>query len=89
MTSKTIMFDGKKITVETGRLAKQASGSALVTIGDTKVLVTACVNKNIKEGADFLPLTVNYVEKYYAAGKIPGGFFKREARPSEKEVLTE
>jgi polyribonucleotide nucleotidyltransferase len=88
MTSKTIMFDGKKITVETGRLAKQASGSALVTIGDTKVLVTTCLNKNIKEGIDFLPLTVNYVEKYYAAGKIPGGFFKREARPSEKEVLT-
>ena len=88
MTSKTIMFDGKKITVETGRLAKQASGSALVTIGDTKVLVTTCLNKNIKEGTDFLPLTVNYVEKYYAAGKIPGGFFKREARPSEKEVLT-
>ncbi len=88
MTSKTIMFDGKKITVETGRLAKQASGSALITIGDTKVLVTTCLNKNIKEGTDFLPLTVNYVEKYYAAGKIPGGFFKREARPSEKEVLT-
>ena len=88
MTSKTIIFDGKKITVETGRLAKQASGSALVTIGDTKVLVTTCLNKNIKEGTDFLPLTVNYVEKYYAAGKIPGGFFKREARPSEKEVLT-
>ena len=88
MISKTLMFDGKKITIETGRLAKQASGSALVTIGDTKVLVTACLNKNIKEGSDFLPLTVNYVEKYYAAGKIPGGFFKREARPSEKEVLT-
>ncbi len=88
MTSKTIMFDGKKITVETGRLEKQASGSALITIGDTKVLVTTCLNKNIKEGTDFLPLTVNYVEKYYAAGKIPGGFFKREARPSEKEVLT-
>jgi polyribonucleotide nucleotidyltransferase len=88
MTSKTTMFDGKKITVETGRLAKQASGSALITIGGTKVLVTTCLNKNIKEGTDFLPLTVNYVEKYYAAGKIPGGFFKREARPSEKEVLT-
>ncbi len=88
MTSNTFMFDGKKITIETGRLAKQASGSALVTIGDTKVLVTTCLNKKIKEGTDFLPLTVNYVEKYYAAGKIPGGFFKREARPSEKEVLT-
>ncbi|MHB8232252.1 MAG: polyribonucleotide nucleotidyltransferase [bacterium] len=88
MVSNTLMLDGKKITIETGRLAKQASGSALVTIGDTKVLVTACLNKKIKEGTDFLPLTVNYVEKYYSAGKIPGGFFKREARPTEKEVLT-
>ena len=88
MISNTLMFDGKKITIETGRLAKQASGSALVTIGDTKVLVTTCLNKKIKEGTDFLPLTVNYVEKYYSAGKIPGGFFKREARPTEKEVLT-
>jgi polyribonucleotide nucleotidyltransferase len=82
------MFDGKAITIETGRLAKQASGSALISIGDTKVLVTTCINKKIKEGTDFLPLTVNYVEKYYSAGKIPGGFFKREARPTEKEVLT-
>jgi polyribonucleotide nucleotidyltransferase len=88
MISRSLVFDGKKITIETGRLAKQASGSALVTIGDTKVLVTACLNKKIKEGTDFLPLTVNYVEKYYSAGKIPGGFFKREARPTEKEVLT-
>ncbi|MDA8157779.1 MAG: polyribonucleotide nucleotidyltransferase [Deltaproteobacteria bacterium] len=86
--SNTLMFDGKTITIETGRLAKQASGSALVSIGDTKVLVTTCLNKKIKEGTDFLPLTVNYVEKYYSAGKIPGGFFKREARPTEKEVLT-
>ncbi len=85
---RSFTLDGKKITVETGRLAKQASGSALVTIGDTKVLVTTCIDKNIKEGIDFLPLTVNYVEKFYAAGRIPGGFFKREARPSEKEVLT-
>jgi len=88
MTSSTLMFDGKAITIETGRLAKQASGSALISIGDTKVLVTTCINKKIKEGTDFLPLTVNYVEKYYSAGKIPGGFFKREARPTEKEVLT-
>ena len=88
MISNTLMFDGKTITIETGRLAKQASGSALVSIGDTKVLVTTCLNKKIKEGTDFLPLTVNYVEKYYSAGKIPGGFFKREARPTEKEVLT-
>ena len=69
---RSFTLDGKKITIETGRLAKQASGSALVTIGDTKVLVTACIDKNIKEGVDFLPLTVNYVEKFYAAGKIPG-----------------
>ncbi len=86
--TRSFTLDDKKITVETGRLAKQASGSALVTIGDTKVLVTTCIDKNIKEGIDFLPLTVNYVEKFYAAGRIPGGFFKREARPSEKEVLT-
>ncbi len=88
MISNTLMLNDKKITIETGRLAKQASGSALVTIGDTKVLVTACLSKRVKEGIDFLPLTVNYVEKYYSAGKIPGGFFKREARPTEKEVLT-
>jgi polyribonucleotide nucleotidyltransferase len=81
-------LDGKKITIESGRLAKQASGSALVTIGKTKVLVTTCVNKNIKEGIDFMPLTVNYVEKFYSAGRIPGGFFKREGRATEKEVLT-
>ncbi|MHB1680077.1 MAG: polyribonucleotide nucleotidyltransferase [bacterium] len=85
---ESLDLDGKKITIETGRLAKQASGSALVTIGKTKVLVTTCVNKNIKEGIDFLPLTVNYVEKFYSAGKIPGGFFKREGRATEKEVLT-
>jgi polyribonucleotide nucleotidyltransferase len=85
---KSFILDGKKITIETGRLAKQASGSALVSIGDTKVLVTTCVNKEIKEGTDFMPLTVNYVEKFYSAGKIPGGFFKREGRPTEKEVLT-
>ncbi len=85
---ESLDLDGKKITIETGRLAKQASGSALVTIGKTKVLVTACINKNIKEGIDFLPLTVNYVEKFYSAGKIPGGFFKREGRSTEKEVLT-
>ncbi|MHB1665342.1 MAG: polyribonucleotide nucleotidyltransferase [bacterium] len=85
---ESLDLDGKKITIETGRLAKQSSGSALVTIGKTKVLVTTCVNKNIKEGIDFLPLTVNYVEKFYSAGKIPGGFFKREGRATEKEVLT-
>jgi len=79
---------GRKLSIETGHLAKQANGSALVRYGDTVVLVTAVANKEPKKGVDFFPLTVNYQEKTYAAGKIPGGFFKREARPSEKETLT-
>ena len=87
-TRVEIDFWGRKISVETGQLAKQANGSALVTCGDTVVLVTAVSNKDPKEGIDFFPLTVNYQEKTYAAGKIPGGFFKREARPSDKETLT-
>src|SRR5207249_5355516 len=70
------------------RLAKQASGSALVRYGDTVVLVTAVASKDVREGIDFFPLRVDYQEKTFAAGKIPGGFFKREGRPSEKEVLT-
>ncbi|MBV9080071.1 MAG: polyribonucleotide nucleotidyltransferase, partial [Elusimicrobia bacterium] len=82
------MLDGKEITVENGEVAKQARGSVLVRCGDTVVLVTACVAHQPKEGTDFLPLTVDYKEKTYAAGKIPGGFFKREARPREKEILT-
>jgi len=87
-TRLEIDFWGKKLSIETGTLAKQASGSALVTCGDTVVLVTAVANKEPKKGIDFFPLTVNYQEKTYAAGKIPGGFFKREARPSDKETLT-
>ena len=87
-TRVEIDFWGRKLSVETGQLAKQANGSALVTCGDTVVLVTAVSNKDPKEGIDFFPLTVNYQEKTYAAGKIPGGFFKREARPSDKETLT-
>ncbi len=78
----------KKIIIETGKLAKQASGSVTVRCGDTIVLVTAVANTEPKLGIDFLPLTVDYVEKTFAAGKIPGGFFKREGRPSEKETLT-
>jgi polyribonucleotide nucleotidyltransferase len=81
-------FHGRKLTIEVGRLAKQASGSALVRYGDTVVLVTAVASKDAREGIDFFPLTVDYQEKTFAAGKIPGGFFKREGRPSEKEVLT-
>jgi polyribonucleotide nucleotidyltransferase len=79
---------GRKLSIESGRLAKQASGSALVRYGDTVVLVTAVSTKDAREGIDFFPLTVDYQEKTFAAGKIPGGFFKREGRPSEKEVLT-
>jgi polyribonucleotide nucleotidyltransferase len=81
-------FHGRKLSIEVGRVAKQASGSALVRYGDTVVLVTAVSTKEAREGIDFFPLTVDYQEKTFAAGKIPGGFFKREGRPSEKEVLT-
>ena len=87
-TKLEIDYWGRKLSVETGHLAKQANGSALVRYGDTVVLVTAVSNKEPKEGIDFFPLTVNYQEKTFAAGKIPGGFFKREGRPSEKETLT-
>jgi polyribonucleotide nucleotidyltransferase len=76
------------MTFETGRLAKQASGSVLVQTGDTVVLVTSVAEKQGREGIDFFPLTVDYLEMTYAAGKIPGGFFKREGRPTEKEILT-
>lgn len=77
----------REIILETGRMAKLADGSVLVKYGKNSVLVTACMSKNVPEGFDFFPLTVHYIEKFYAAGKIPGGFFKREGRPSEKETL--
>jgi polyribonucleotide nucleotidyltransferase len=79
---------GREFSLETGKLAKQANGAVLVRYGDTLVLVTACSNKEPRANADFFPLTVDYRENYYAAGRIPGGFFKREGKPSEKEVLT-
>jgi polyribonucleotide nucleotidyltransferase len=79
---------GKKLVLETGKFAKQADGAVVATYGDTVVLATAVADKKPKEGLDFFPLTVDYQEKAYAAGKIPGGFFKREGRPSEKEILT-
>jgi polyribonucleotide nucleotidyltransferase len=75
------------VSIETGRLARQADGSVLVSMGDTSVLVTAVGRREAQPGKDFFPLTVNYIEKTYAAGRIPGGFFKREGRPSEKETL--
>jgi polyribonucleotide nucleotidyltransferase len=76
------------LSIETGRMAKQADGAVIVSLGDTVVLATACAQKEPRAGVDFLPLTVDYRENTYAAGKIPGGFFKREGRPNEKEVLT-
>ena len=84
----TCTVSGKEMTFETGRLAKQASGSVLVQTGETVVLVTTVAEKKGREGVDFFPLTVDYLEMTYAAGKIPGGFFKREGRPTEKEILT-
>jgi polyribonucleotide nucleotidyltransferase len=83
-----IEFHGRPLTVETGRMAKQAGGAALVRFGETVVLVTATASASPREGIDFFPLTCDYQEKTFAAGKIPGGFFKREGRPAEKEVLT-
>ncbi len=88
MKTVQIDFHGRPLSIEVGRLAKQANGSALVRYGDTVVLVTATAAKEAREAQDFFPLTVDYQEKTFAAGKIPGGFFKREGRPSEKEVLT-
>ena len=85
---KEIQFGDSKLTLETGRIAKQASGAVLVSMGDVVVLCTVVGQKNVRPGQDFFPLTVNYQEKTYAAGKIPGGFFRREGRPSEKETLT-
>ncbi|MGE0824482.1 MAG: polyribonucleotide nucleotidyltransferase [Candidatus Binatia bacterium] len=81
-------FYGRPLTLETGRLAKQASGAAVVSYGDTVVLVTVVAAASAREGQDFFPLTVDYQERTFAAGKIPGGFFKREGRPSEREILT-
>lgn len=83
-----IEISGKTVKVETGKLAKQANGAVVVTCGETVVLVTAVASKEPKEGTDFFPLLVDYEEKFYAAGKIPGGFFKREGKPSENAILT-
>jgi len=82
-----IDFGGRAFSIETGKVAKQANGSVLVQYGDTVVLVTAVISDKKREGIDFIPLTVNYLEMTYAAGKIPGGFFKREGRPSDRETL--
>ena len=86
--TKTFQYGQHKVTLETGEIARQASGAVMVSIEDTVVLATVVARKDAKPGQDFFPLTVDYVEKAYAAGRIPGGFFKREGRPSEKETLT-
>ena len=87
-TKKSIPYGQHTLTLETGEIARQAGGAVLVSLGDSVVLVTAVAAKKAKPGQDFFPLTVDYQEKTYAAGRIPGGFFKREGRPSEKETLT-
>src|SRR5690606_21378447 len=86
--TKSFQYGRHTVTLETGEIARQASGAVVVTIDDTVVLATVVGNKNVKPGQDFFPLTVDYIEKTYAAGRIPGGFFKREGKPSEKETLT-
>ncbi|EAQ97311.1 polyribonucleotide nucleotidyltransferase [Congregibacter litoralis] len=86
--TKTFQYGGHTVTLETGRIARQATGAVLVTVENTSVLVTVVAEKTAREGRDFFPLAVHYIEKAYSVGKIPGGFFKREARPSEKETLT-
>jgi hypothetical protein len=85
---KSIEWGGRKLTLETGRVARQADGAVLATYGETMVLATAVYAKSAKPGQDFFPLTVNYQEKFYASGKIPGSFPRREGAPSQKETLT-
>ncbi|MCM2561787.1 polyribonucleotide nucleotidyltransferase [Lutimaribacter sp. EGI FJ00015] len=87
-TTKTMQWGDETLTLETGKVARQADGSVIATLGETSVMANVTFAKEPKPGMDFFPLTVHYQEKYYAAGKVPGGFFKREARPSEKETLT-
>src|SRR5919197_1149860 len=88
LASVAVTVGGHEITFETGKLAKQADGAVLVRAGETMVLATAQGRMETREGADFFPLTVDVEERMYAAGKIPGGFFKREGRPTERAILT-
>ncbi len=87
ITKSFTLNDGREITIETGKLATQANGTVVVKMGDTMLLATVVSNKEAKANVDFLPLSVDYQEKYAATGRFPGGFFKREARPSEYEIL--
>src|ERR1700748_1157452 len=84
---KSIEWGGKQLTLETGKMARQADGAVLVTYGEAMVLGTVVFEKQPKAGVDFFPLTCAYIEKFYAGGRIPGGFFKREGRATEKETL--
>lgn len=84
---KEMEWGGRKLVLETGKIARQATGAVVVKYGETEVLATVCAAKEAKADQDFFPLTVNYQEKYYATGKVPGGFMKREGKPSEREVL--
>ena len=86
--TKSFQYGNHQVTLETGEIARQASGAVMVSMEGTVVLVTAVAATKAREGQDFFPLTVDYVEKFYSAGRIPGGFFKREGRPTEKETLT-
>ncbi|MFZ4538366.1 polyribonucleotide nucleotidyltransferase [Propionivibrio sp.] len=88
IAKRTFAYGAHQVTLETGEIARQAGAAIIVTVDDTVVLVSVVGNKSVKPGQDFFPLTVDYIEKTYAAGRIPGGFFKREGRPSEKEILT-
>ena len=84
----SIDYGGRTLTLQTGKIAKQADASVLCRYGDTVVLVAVVASKELKEGQDFFPLTVDFQERYYAAGRIPGGFFKREAKPSDRATLS-
>ena len=88
INEKISLTGGKEISIETGKLAKQADGSVIVRMGDTMLLATVVSNPDVKDGVDFMPLTVDYREKFTSTGRFPGGFLKREARPSDEEILT-
>ena len=88
ITTKSIQWGGRTLTLESGKLARQADGAVMVTYGDTQILCTVVGAKEDKPGQDFFPLSVHYQSKYYAGGRMPGGFFKREAKPSEYDTLT-
>ena len=88
IAKKSFTYGAHQVTLETGEIGRQAGAVIMVTVDDTVVLVSVVGNKSVKPGQDFFPLTVDYIEKKYSAGRIPGGFFKREGRPSEKETLT-